>query len=34
LSLNPGLKQPWAAISERLRRIFKLNQYPILRPLY
>ena len=27
LSLNPGLKQPWATISESLRRIFKLNQY-------
>jgi hypothetical protein len=27
LSLNPGLKQPWAEFSERLRRIFKLNQY-------
>jgi hypothetical protein len=25
--LNPGLKQPSATISERLRRIFKLNQY-------
>jgi hypothetical protein len=24
---NPGLKQPWAEICERLRRIFKLNQY-------
>jgi hypothetical protein len=28
-SLNPGLKQPWATISERLRRICKLNQYRI-----
>jgi hypothetical protein len=24
---NPGLKQRWAEICERLRRIFKLNQY-------
>jgi hypothetical protein len=23
------LKQPWAEFSERLRRIFKLNQYPM-----
>jgi len=28
LSLNPGLKQPWAEISERLRRIFKTEPVP------
>jgi hypothetical protein len=32
-SLNPGLKQPWATFSERLRRMFKLNQYRFVRKL-